>query len=386
MAELMLPNFLGAYNQGMEARRQNELIRRQDAERLRAEQEAMSLRNYLQGADLSTPEAQNQLLRFGAPGAEIAQRMATIGKERRLEQKTSAEITAAEHQQKISALNDMYNIVSSAKDPTSYAMARQMAAQRGYDVSAIPEQYDPRFVDTARQSIMSAADRATAEYRASRMVGEEENRRLRQQEIGISGKRAGLEERRINLEEMKASPEYQTVKLDAKEQSKREAAFPKSQAAYNTATKDIDNLIADLTTLQNHEGLASITGGIEGRLLSVRGKSTAAQALLDKILAKGQFRSLQELRNASPTGGAVGNVSDAEGKALRDSFGALNQAQSEEDFKDQIGAVIKDLQFSKQNIQGAFDETYSYRGTKAPAPAAKGERKTASGTTYTIED
>jgi len=389
MAELMLPNFLGAYNQGVEARRQNALIQRQEMERQRAEQEASALRNYLQGADLSTPEAQNQLLRFGAPGAEIAQRMATIGKERRLEQKTSADMAAAEQKQKIDALNDMFNIVSSAKDPVSYAMARQIAAQRGYDVSSIPEQYDPKFVETARTSIMSAADRAMADYRAAQLKGEELNRGLRAQEIGLSERRADTEERRLTLEETKASPEYQSIKLDAKEQSKREAAFPKAQAAYSTATREIDTLVEDLKALREHPGLANITGGIEGRLPSVGKKGTAAQALLDKILAKGQFRSLQELRNASPTGGAVGNVSDAEGKALRDSFGALNQAQGMEDFQNQIDRVISDLQYSKGNIKGAYDETYSYRkpAEAAPKAAPKAEkRKTSGGTSYTIEE
>lgn len=370
MAELMLPNFLGAYNQGVQMRRQNELLRQQEMERQRAEQEAAALRNYLQGADLTSQEAQNKLFQFGAPGAEIAQRAATIGRERRLEQKTAAEMAAAEHQQKIGALNDMYNIVTAAKDPASYAMARQMAAQRGYDVSAIPEQYDPAFVNTARQSILSAADRATAEYRASQMAGEEASRRLRAQEIGLTGRRADIEERRLQLQERQASPEYQATKLDVKEQAKRDASFPKAQAAFNTATRDIDSLIGDLTTLKSHPGLPAITGGIEGRLPSVRAKSTAAQALLDKILAKGQFRSLQEMRMASPTGGALGNVSDAENKALRDAFGALSQTQGTADFQKQLDSVISDLQYSKRNIQNAFDETYSYKNPPSAPPAA----------------
>lgn len=372
---------------GAERQRQNELARRQEIDRMRAEEQASALRNYLQSADLTTQEAQNKLFQFGQPGADIAQRAATIGKERRLEQKTAAEMAAAEHQQKIGALNDMLNIVSSAEDPESYALARQLAAQRGYDVSMIPEQYSPKFVATTRKAIMSAAERATAEYRAAQLKSEELNRGLRAQEIGLSERRADTEERRLTLEETKASPEYQSIKLDAKEQSKREAAFPKAQAAYSTATREIDTLVEDLKALKAHPGLANITGGIEGRLPSVGKKGTAAQALLDKILAKGQFRSLQELRNASPTGGAVGNVSDAEGKALRDSFGALNQAQGMEDFQNQIDRVISDLQYSKGNIKGAYDETYSYRkpAEAAPKAAPKAEkRKTSGGTSYDV--
>lgn len=375
MAELMLPNFLGAYNQGVQMRRQNELLRQQEMERQRAEQEAAALRNYLQGADLTSQEAQNKLFQFGALGAEIAQRAATIGRERRLEQKTAAEMTDAEHKARIGALNDMYNIVTAAKDPTSYAMARQMAAQRGYDISAIPEQYDPTFVNTARQSIMSAADRATAEYRASQMAGEEASRRLRAQEIGLTGRRADIEERRLQLQERQASPEYQATKLDVKEQAKRDASFPKAQAAFNTATRDIDSLIGDLTTLKSHPGLPAITGGIEGRIPSISKKATGAQALLDRVLAKGQFRSLQDLRNSAPTGAGLGNVSDKEGEALRNAFGALSQTQGTEDFQNQIDKVISDLQYSKNNIKTAYDETYSYRKPKEEPSASSSASK-----------
>ena len=93
--------------------------------------------------------------------------------------------------------------------------------------------------------------------------------------------------------------------------------------------------------------------------------------MLNKILARGQFRELQNMRVNSPTGGALGNISDTEGKRLREAFGAFDQTQGKEDFQKSIDDAINQLQFSKQNIAGAFNDTYSYRSGGASAtPAA----------------
>jgi len=163
MAELMMPNILGAYNQGIAMRRQNELFLQQERERQRAEQEAMGLRNYLQGADFSTPEAQNKLFQFGAPGAEIAQRLATVGKERKLEAQADLALRKQENDQKIANLNDMLNIVTSATNPATYAQAIKIAQAKGYDTSQIPQTFDPNFVSMAHTSLISAKDQAELE-------------------------------------------------------------------------------------------------------------------------------------------------------------------------------------------------------------------------------
>ena len=145
------------------------------------------------------------------------------------------------------------------------------------------------------------------------------------------------------------------------ERNKREAAYPKAKLSFTNASSDIDTLISDLNTLKSHKGLSGITGLVYGRTPGITGEARAAEALLEKILSRGQFRSLQELRNNSPTGGAVGNVSDFEGRALRSSFGALDRKQDTPDFQNAIDDVIDQLKSSKQNLTGAFEDTYAYR-------------------------
>lgn len=184
-------------------------------------------------------------------------------------------------------------------------------------------------------------------------------------------------------------PEAPAGGLAPKDREAREAKYPQASAAFRAANNEIDTLIKDLTNLRNHRGLGGITGSIEGRLPSVMPGSTAAQALLDKILARAQFRELQNIKSSSPTGGALGSVSDKENKALKAAFAALDQRQGAADFQAAIDDAISQLEFSKSNIEQAYQDTYSYRdgASVAPsAPAGSGTRKTKSGVTYTVEE
>jgi hypothetical protein len=89
-------NILGSYVQGLEAGRGVRAQRLKEQQELAAAQRELEFRNYLSSADLSTPEAQNQLLRFGKPGAELAASMADLASKRATVKKTGVETAAAE--------------------------------------------------------------------------------------------------------------------------------------------------------------------------------------------------------------------------------------------------------------------------------------------------
>jgi hypothetical protein len=148
-------------------------------------------------------------------------------------------------------------------------------------------------------------------------------------------------------------------------------SLPKVEAAYRSFTKDIDKQIRELKQLREHPGLGGITGGILGRLPSVSGASTGAQAILNTINARAGFNTLQEMRNNSPTGGALGSVSEAEGKRLIDAAASLDQTQSKADFQKSIDKYISDLEFSKNNIAQTFKDTYAnIQRTSSPRPTS----------------
>ncbi len=165
-----------------------------------------------------------------------------------------------------------------------------------------------------------------------------------------------------------------TTPLAPKELQAREAKYPMATQAVKTVESKADKLIADIETLKNHPGLDSITGTVYGRTPSVTEEGRAAQALYDSIVARGGFQELAAMRAASPTGGALGNVSNQEGQQLKDAFGTLNRTQAAKDLRIQLGRVADDVRGAKQRVREAYDMTYDYKAGSAPTtPAAGGK-------------
>ena len=84
-------NVLGQYVQGLEAGRATRRQRVTDEAAMMEAQRAAELRNFLTATpDLTTPEAQNQLMRFGEPGARVAASLADIAGKRATAEGTRA--------------------------------------------------------------------------------------------------------------------------------------------------------------------------------------------------------------------------------------------------------------------------------------------------------
>lgn len=152
-----------------------------------------------------------------------------------------------------------------------------------------------------------------------------------------------------------------TTPLAPKELQKRNADYPVAKSAIEGYETKADNFVKDLQALRDHPGLADITGIAAGRLPGLTKEGRAAQALYDKIVAKGGFQALQDLRAASKTGGALGNVSNQEGKQLVQSFAAIDRRQDAPDVQAAIDQAIADVEGSKTRMREAFDTTYEYK-------------------------
>lgn len=156
--------------------------------------------------------------------------------------------------------------------------------------------------------------------------------------------------------------------LPPKEIQKREAALPQATTAVTGFEKKTDSFVKDLTALRDHPGLSQITGIAAGRMPGITAEGRAAQALYDKVIAKGGFQALQDLRDASKTGGALGNVSNQEGKQLTASFSAIDRRQDAADVRSALDQAIGDVQGARTRVREAYDMTYSYKGGEAPVP------------------
>ena len=167
----------------------------------------------------------------------------------------------------------------------------------------------------------------------------------------------------------KMTPAAAMEGLAPKEIQKREAVLPQATSAIKGFETKSNSFVNDLVKLRDHPGLSEITGFVAGRAPGITGAGRAAQALYDKVVAKGGFQALQDLRDASKTGGALGNVSDREGKQLIASAAAIDRRQNADDVKASIDQFIGDIQGASTRMREAYDSTYSYK-TSAPAAAA----------------
>jgi hypothetical protein len=163
-----------------------------------------------------------------------------------------------------------------------------------------------------------------------------------------------------------------TELLTPKEKQKREAAFPQATSAIKGFETKADSFVNDIKKLRDDPGLAEITGIAAGRLPGITANGRRAQALYDKIVAKGGFQALQDMRDMSKTGGALGNVSNQENTQLKASFAAIDRRQDARDVKAALDQVIGDIEGSKTRLKEAYDLTYSYKAEQ-PKKSLSGE-------------
>lgn len=94
------------------------------------------------------------------------------------------------------------------------------------------------------------------------------------------------------------------------------------------------------------------------------------QELLRPIKSNIGFDQLQQLRADSPTGGAVGNVSDFENRELQAVLGSLEQTQSPTQLRETLSQIREMLTLSMNDLEEALQMDY---GEILPKTSAKTE-------------
>jgi hypothetical protein len=407
-------NMFAKYQQIQSAQQQNELARMQVQEYERGLQEQEGLRNYLAGKpDLSSPEG---LLRFGKTGAGMAKTLSELAKERLASEKTRTETEAAQFKLQQDKLAHGIQSVGSAKSATDVIAALDEGVQQGYFTKQQADaqkselaslQTMPEFQAWQQkklQGLISAKDQLTMTAPKPQEVKRADGSIIfldanpnsptfkqevmpsqaagvtpaEAQRLAYEGQRVSLESRRVGLAEQQQA-QRTDLSITPKEIQKREAVFPQATSSIKAFDAKTDSFIKDLEQLRNHPGLNQITGLVAGRIPAVTSEGRAAQALYDKVVAKGGFQALQDLRDASKTGGALGNVSNQEGKQLTASFAAIDRKQDASNVKEAIDRAIGDIQGSKARMKEAYDMTYGYKNLPAdqgevPLPSVGGAR------------
>ena len=253
----------------------------------------------------------------------------------------------------VNALRQQLAALSSVDDPRAKAMADVVKAQ----LQELTKRYvvGRSLVTGDNQVLYQAPEPAQTTSPAE------------QERLANERKRLGLEERRVvALENRLKESGVPGVQLSKKEMQVRDAAFPKATVAVKAFEADADEMIDRLTRLRNHPGLESITGLVYGHTPSVTEDGRAAEVLYNTIIAKGGFQALNDVRLASPTGGALGAVSNQEGKQLKEAFSEINRIMDASDVQAAIDRTIQKLTASKSRVREGYDLTYEYRTSTAP--------------------
>jgi hypothetical protein len=122
--------------------------------------------------------------------------------------------------------------------------------------------------------------------------------------------------------------------------------------------QQLDRLKQAAMDLKNDPGLGGVTG-YRGHIPDLPGSDAArARAQLDTLKSQIGFGVLQQMREMSKTGGALGSVSDRENTMLQNNLAALSTNQSAEDFAKSLDKIVSYVDDAKARMQGAYQDTY----------------------------
>jgi len=361
-------------------------------------QEEQDVRNFLRSADLTKPETRAQLSQFGKTGLGYGKLLAEQEKAGLETKKLRGDISKQDYDDFKKRTADLSfnpsdeNVLAHLQDGILRGQTTRGAAEQQWaQISKMnPEQRKQYFTQMAvdvgkryEMNTISAAQQQTAD-----LTRRGQDITLRGQDLG----RIPVGYRQTDtggIEPIPGGPT--TTTLSPKEIQAREAKFPQANLAVKSFESKSDSVLKDIERLRNHPGLSSITGIVAGRAPGVTAAGREALELYEKVVAGLQFKELQDMRNASPTGGALGNVSNQEGTQLRQAAGALSRVQEKGSVQNELDRIADSIRGSKSRVREAFDLTYEYKpGSAAPvtssAPSAAPAPATpnASGNTVTI--
>ena len=135
---------------------------------------------------------------------------------------------------------------------------------------------------------------------------------------------------------------------------KTQINMAKDTASRDSMASDLDRLGTSAEELMKHPGLDAITGVMGSRTPNLTDNARNAAAKLDKLKSQVGFTVLQNMRNNSKTGGALGNVSDNEGKRLENNLAALDRAQSYEEYKKELANIVNYVKEAKARVSHAW--------------------------------
>lgn len=197
----------------------------------------------------------------------------------------------------------------------------------------------------------------------------------------IDNQRLNLSQEQLRLQQSEAVARQQE-RAAAATAKQEEAAARKAEAAtkrtaeqatalksYQTTDASLSNLREKTTQLLQNKNTPFIFG-LQGVVPVIPGTGRAdAKALHTSVVKQIAQETLQAIRQASPTGGALGNVSDKDIQLLETSLRNLERAQSWPAAQKQLQEVLRYVDKIQSGYKQHYETLYGPLPKQAAAPA-----------------
>lgn len=170
------------------------------------------------------------------------------------------------------------------------------------------------------------------------------------------GRQANFEQQTgTNLSDLQFKPQIAGAEATARLEAEKQSLQPKAQAALQASLTAKSNVLGKIR--EAIPKVDAFTAGFFGPTFSIIPGTPAAdlRADLDTIRANVGFDKLQEMRDNSPTGGALGQVTERELELLQATWSNVTQAQSPEQLRARLEELERQVQQSWDNVQRAYE-------------------------------
>lgn len=186
------------------------------------------------------------------------------------------------------------------------------------------------------------------------------------------------ETRKIQEEELKAQDVQSQIRARAitaaenvedirKKRQDLQTEAANAVNAVQSSTGNLNELAEQAGRIKNDPNLWRSVGAV-GKLWSAPGGAAAnLDAAIETLEAKSAFNVLQGLREASKTGGALGNVSNFEIDLLKNALASLRRSQSPEAFRENLQRIIDYTDRAKGRLDSTLKSSYGDYLSKAGA-------------------
>jgi hypothetical protein len=190
----------------------------------------------------------------------------------------------------------------------------------------------------------------------------------------------------VKVPEGKAGSPPILEQVSPKERQQLTIDQPAAQSVASSALQMSDRIKSLASELKTHPGLPSIVGKIsQYPALDLLPSTRDARALQDSLVNQIGIQALNDMRQMSKTGGAVGQVTEREWPILQQSIAAVGKAQTPEGYKTALDNLVAQVDSSMTRVRAAYEKTYGKLDYETPPHAKQNTSSSGSSDGWSIK-